>query len=82
MLHRIKWLKHQLRLHLNIPKTLYINFKVFPFQTAIHLPVFLYGDIQLENLHKGCIHIATPTLGGGKNWRRVAYRDVRILKAV
>jgi acetyltransferase-like isoleucine patch superfamily enzyme len=51
-------------------KTLYFNFKKFPFETAKKLPVFFYGkvkftsikgEIQIEgNIHKGMIGCGQP----------------------
>lgn len=42
---------------LDLPKTVYFNFKVFPLKVAIHLPVFVSKDIVLKNLHRGCVEI-------------------------
>lgn len=58
------------KMHLNIVKTLYFNFKVFPIKDAIKLPVFLYGDIQLEGIRRGCvvlncIRTRSVVIGGG-----------------
>ena len=59
------------RRHLNLLKTVYFNFRVFPFKTAIRFPVFVYGRVCFEDLHKGCIKILGDTalhsihLGGG-----------------
>ena len=49
--------------HFNLPKTLYFNFKVFDLRTAIKLPVLLFGDIQLEGLHAGCVELRQAKLG-------------------
>lgn len=54
-----------IRLHINIPKTLYFNFKVFELRQAIRFPVFLYGKVQLEGLHKGCVELLTNNRMGG-----------------
>jgi acetyltransferase-like isoleucine patch superfamily enzyme len=35
---------------LNIIKTLFFNFKVFPFKTAIKLPVFFYGSVKFASI--------------------------------
>lgn len=57
--------------HLNILKTIYFNFRVFPFLTAIRMPVFVYGKVSFEKLHRGCIKIDNKCnshsihLGGG-----------------
>lgn len=42
---------------LDLPKTIYFNFKVFPFKTAIKLPVLISRHIKTKNLHKGSIEI-------------------------
>mgnify|MGYP003396999314 CR=1 FL=1 len=39
----------------NFFKTLYFNFKVFPFKIAIHLPVRIIGKAKLSGLYKGCV---------------------------
>lgn len=54
----------------NLFKTLYFNFKVFNFKDALTLPVFLYGHVQLEGIHRGCIVLhqvrqGTIIIGGG-----------------
>ena len=63
---------HKLRFYckVNWIKTLYFNFKKFPFETAKKLPVFFYGrvkftsikgDIQIEgNVQKGMIGFGQP----------------------
>lgn len=37
-------------MRLNLFKTLYFNFRMFPIASAIRLPVFLYGRISLQSL--------------------------------
>lgn len=49
--------------HFNLPKTLYFNFKVFDFKTAVKLPVLLFGNIQFEGLHAGCVELRQAKLG-------------------
>lgn len=44
-----------LRKLLSIPKTVYFNFKMFPFMTAIKLPVFVAHDIKLIYCKRGSI---------------------------
>lgn len=57
--------------HLNLFKTVYFNFRVFPLRIAINLPVFVYGRVCFENLHRGCIELTgghsphSVHLGGG-----------------
>ena len=36
-------------LHLNIFKTLYVNFKLLPFKQALHMPILLYGKVNVSN---------------------------------
>lgn len=40
-------------------KTIYFNFKMFPFATAKKLPVFLYGRVKLQDI-SGQIEIQAP----------------------
>lgn len=61
----ISKIRETIRLHINIPKTLYFNFKVFELRQAIRFPVFLYGKVQLEGLHKGCVELLNNTRMGG-----------------
>lgn len=53
-----------LRLHFNLPKTIYFNVAVFGIKGALRLPVFLYGKVRLEGLHRGCIELQHPRTGG------------------
>lgn len=59
------------RSHLNYIKTIYFNFRVFPFRTAIKFPIFLFGKVDLYHIEKGCIQLtcitrpATIRIGGG-----------------
>ena len=62
----LKLVWHWYKLHLNLAKTLYFNFRVFNFKTAIKLPVWLYGHIQLEGLHRGCVVLQQAKTGGVK----------------
>jgi len=49
---------HQLKFYLSVnwTKTLYFNFKKFPFETAVKLPVFFYGKVKFTSI-KGTIQI-------------------------
>lgn len=40
---------------LSIPKTIYFNFRCFPFLTAVKLPVLISYNTQILELHKGII---------------------------
>ena len=62
----LKLVWHWYKLHLNLAKTLYFNFRVFDFKTAIKLPVWLYGHIRLEGLHRGCVVLQRIKMGGVK----------------
>jgi acetyltransferase-like isoleucine patch superfamily enzyme len=62
----LKLIKHWYKLHLKLVKTLYFNFRVFNFKTAIKLPVWLYGHIRLEGLHRGCVVLQRVKMGGVK----------------
>lgn len=44
---------------LNVIKTLFINFKMLPFQQAIKLPIYLYGSIKFHGL-RGKVIINAP----------------------
>ncbi len=64
-------LKKIYKSNLNIFSTLLLNFRAFRFRDAIKLPVFCYGNINFEGVHKGCIelsevHFHTLRLGGGR----------------
>lgn len=67
---KVKFLYNLWKQHFNLAKTLYLNFKVFKLADAIKLPIFLYGDITLEGLHRGCIQLErnntrSVVIGGG-----------------
>lgn len=66
----IKTILYFYRLHLNLMKTIQLNFKCFPFEKAIRFPVFVFGRIGFEGLKKGCIttrssHCGSVYIGGG-----------------
>lgn len=42
---------------LDLPKTIYFNFKIFPFKTAIKLPVLISRHVDAKNLHRGSVEI-------------------------
>ncbi len=56
--------------NLNIPKTLYVNFKTQKFKDAVKFPVWIYGKMRISNLSGqlifGC-KIKTGTIIIGKN---------------
>lgn len=41
--------------------TLIFNFKVFPFLTAIRLPVIVGGNVRLLGIHRGCVECPAYT---------------------
>lgn len=45
---------------LSFPKTLYFNIRTLPFKVALKLPIFVYFDVKLGELHKGIINIDAP----------------------
>ena len=45
---------------LSIPKTVYFNFRCLPFNVAMLLPIFVYHNVRLCELHKGIIKIDAP----------------------
>ena len=72
----ISKIRETIRLHINIPKTLYFNFKVFGLRQAIRFPVFLYGKVQLEGLHKGCVELLTNNRMGGVKFGGGWYTEI------
>lgn len=48
---------------INWTKTLYFNFRMFPFPTAIKFPVYFYGRVKFSSL-KGKIEIDAPIKSG------------------
>ena len=61
----LRKIRETLKLHINIPKTVYFNLKVFGFRQAMKFPVFLYGRIDLESLHRGCVELSSKARTGG-----------------
>ena len=59
MFHKLKYYSK-----VNWVKTLYFNFKMFPFSVAIKLPVFFYGHVKFSNL-SGTIILDVPTIERG-----------------
>ncbi|TDY14225.1 acyltransferase [Meridianimaribacter flavus] len=60
---------------INWIKTLYFNFKMFPFEIAKQLPVYFYGKVKFSNL-KGKISIEAPIkrgmIGFGQKFERMS----------
>lgn len=56
----------KLFLSLDILKTLYFNFRVFPFRVAIKLPVYLSHKVQLMGVRRGSVELITVKSGGVK----------------
>ncbi|MGX7668381.1 acyltransferase [Flavobacterium pedocola] len=56
---------HRMKFYFSInwTKTLYFNFKMFPFSTAVKFPVYFYGRVKFSSL-KGKIEIDAPIKSG------------------
>lgn len=50
-----------------IIRTLYFNFRMFPFHQAIHLPFVFYGKTEFWTL-KGCVELRAPCHFGMVKW--------------
>lgn len=61
MIESLRNIKRKLKIActVNWVKTLYFNFKMFPFSIAKKLPVFFYGSVKFTSL-KGVIEIEAP----------------------
>ena len=79
---KMKLLWHFLKLHPNVWKTIRLNFTVFKLRDAVRFPVLLFGSVRLEGIRRGCIKLTSIELGGGKDWRRLAYGDVWLCSTV
>lgn len=42
---------------LSLPKTIIFNFRVLPFKQAIKLPIYIYNNMVIDEVHKGVIQI-------------------------
>lgn len=49
----------------NLPKTLYVNFKAFPFKTARKLPVYCGVHTSFRGLYKGSIQLEASNIQKG-----------------
>ena len=47
---------------LSIPKTIYLNFRVFDLSVAIKLPVFVSNNVKIKEIYKGCIKINSKNI--------------------
>ena len=52
-------------LRLNFIKTIVFNFRMFDFKTAVKMPVFLYGNVDVTGCVRGMIEFSFPVSGGG-----------------
>lgn len=59
--HRIGLMREIFRL--NIIKTLYFNLIYFPFKTALHLPVFIYRNVELNMVQGEIVLLTSPKTG-------------------
>ena len=55
-----------IHLLLSLPKSVYINFKVFPFRMAVRLPLLVDYRTVLCGLYKGCFVLDFPTCNAPK----------------
>jgi len=62
---KLRFIYHRMQFYatINWTKTLYFNFKKFPFATAKKLPIFFYGKIKLHEI-SGEIRIEAPISAG------------------
>lgn len=44
----------------DLPKTVYVNFKVFNFSTACKLPLQVKYNVNIRKIYKGCMEIEEP----------------------
>ena len=51
------------RILLGIPKSIYINFKLFPIKTAMKLPILLSKDVKINKLDGNVILVKKPRFG-------------------
>lgn len=63
----------------NLIKTLWLNFKMLPFQQALHLPIYVYGRAEFRRM-KGKIVLDTPDIYSGMI--KIGKRDYYIATAV
>lgn len=54
----------KLLLSLDIIKTVYFNFRVFPLKTALMFPVLLAHRVQLKGCRRGTVELKTVKTGG------------------
>lgn len=59
-----KWIS---KYQFNYYKTLVANFRLFPFQQAVHLPLVIYNKPELK-LSRSCIQLNVPTRFGLIKW--------------
>ena len=48
---------------ISLPKTVFVNFKVFSFKDAVRFPLFCAWNVKCEGLNKGCIVVNTCESG-------------------
>lgn len=47
---------------ISIPKTLYVNFRLFNFSTAIKLPIYIHYNVEIIQLYKNSIKLNTKKI--------------------
>ena len=57
---RMENYKKAVYMALSLPKTVYFNFRCFPFATAKRLPVLVAANTKLMELHKGILILDAP----------------------
>lgn len=48
----------------NLLKTIWVNFRLFPFREAIKMPVWIFGKFRLGHVYRGCIEFNCPVVRG------------------
>lgn len=54
-------IKKALIILISLPKTIYVNLRIFNFSMGIKLPLFVSYNTRIGNFYKGCIEIKNPT---------------------
>ena len=67
--------------HFNLFKTICFNLKAFSFKDAIKMPVLLFGNVALEDIHRGCIQLSVIKpdvlrIGGGRYTEMWGYSNL------
>lgn len=49
---------------INIWKTLYLNFRIFPFSVALKMPILIFGKFRIGPVFRNCVEIDCPVRCG------------------